>query len=168
MTDEFAAVVELPKAPRVVPAARPSGPIEHDGVVRRAWDFVRHPNNHRQAFRFLCVGGSGYVVNLSTFAFCFHALGFQDTLAFAFGFLVSTANNFWWNRNWTFDASHHHIARQGVRFLLVSVFINLLAYGVYEAILLSSAAENVLADALAYIIVTPVSFLTQKLWSFKA
>jgi putative flippase GtrA len=146
------------RAPQLVPRT----------ALQRAQDFVRHPNNHKQALRFLCVGGSGYVVNLTTFAVCVHLLGIQDTVSFILGFLVSTANNFWWNRNWTFDAAHHHIARQGVRFLLVSVMVNLLAYGVYETIAVATGVEKVLADALAYIIVTPVSFLVQKLWSFKA
>ncbi len=127
-----------------------------------------HPENHKQAFRFLCVGASGYVVNTITFAICVHALSMWDTTAFIVAFLFGTANNFWWNRNWTFDATHHHIGKQGVRFLVVSAFIAACAFGVYSGLASSTGMDKVLAEALAYVIVTPLSFVVQKLWSFKA
>lgn len=135
--------------------------------VTRLLGALRHPNNHRQAFRFLCVGASGYVVNTITFAICVHALSMWDTAAFVVAFLAGTTNNFWWNRNWTFDATHHHIGKQGVRFLVVSAGVAACAFGVYQA-LGSTGMEKVLAEALAYVIVTPLSFVVQKLWSFKA
>jgi putative flippase GtrA len=132
------------------------------------WDALRHPENHRQAFRFLCVGGSGYVVNTLTLALCVHLLGLAYAPAFFLAFLTGTANNFWWNRNWTFDATHHHIGRQGIRFLLVSAIIALAAFGISELLLTATGMEKVLASAAAYVIVTPLSFVIQKLWSFKA
>jgi putative flippase GtrA len=136
--------------------------------IQKMWDAVRHPNNHKQAFRFLCVGTSGYVVNTITFAICIHVLSIWDTAAFVIAFLAGTTNNFWWNRNWTFDAKHHHIGKQGVRFLIVSAFVAACAFGVYQLLSHSTGMEKVLAEALAYVIVTPLSFVVQKLWSFKA
>jgi putative flippase GtrA len=131
-------------------------------------DALRHPNNHRQAFRFLCVGGSGYVVNNLAFALLLHVLGIEHTVAFWIASLFGTANNFWWNRNWTFDAKHHHIGRQGVRFLLVSLLVAGLAYCIYLGLVASTGLDKVPANALAYVIATPFSFVAQKLWSFKA
>ena len=42
-------------------------------------------------------------------------------VAAVLAFLVSVANNFWWNRHWTFDARDGHAGFQAARFLAVSV-----------------------------------------------
>jgi putative flippase GtrA len=131
-------------------------------------DACRHPANHKQAIRFLCVGGSGYVVNNIAFALLLHAFGVQHTVAFWIASLIGTTNNFWWNRTWTFDAKHHHIGKQGVRFLLVSLLVSGLAYVIYLGLVGATGMDKVLANALAYVIATPFSFVAQKLWSFKA
>jgi putative flippase GtrA len=131
-------------------------------------DAVRHPANHKQAFRFLCVGGSGYIVNNVALAILIHGLSVQSTAAFWIASLIGTANNFWWNRNWTFDAKHHHIGRQGTRFLLVSLLVAGLAYVLFLGLVATTGMDKVFANALAYVIATPFSFIAQKLWSFKA
>jgi putative flippase GtrA len=165
VTDEFTAVAKLPPPGRGTPEVA----LDPPSLLARAWEFVTHPNNHRQAIRFLCVGGSGYVVNLVCFAVFLHVFGIQHTVAFWAASLCGTVNNFWWNRSWTFsDSAHHHIGRQGVRFLIVSASVAALAYAVYLGIVATVGIDKVLAEALAYIIVTPFSFVAQKLWSFRA
>jgi putative flippase GtrA len=166
VSDDYSTTLELPRTGEfpVVPAV----PAVALTPLQRTLEAVRHPENHKQAVRFLCVGASGYVVNTITFAVCVHALSMWDTAAFVVAFLTGTANNFWWNRNWTFDATHHHIGRQGVRFLLVSALVAACAFGVYQLIISATGMDRVLAEALAYIVVTPLSFVVQKLWSFKA
>jgi len=165
VTDEFAAVV-APAAPAVAHSRFEGDP--NGTLAERFLEFVTHPNNHKQAFRFLCVGGSGYTVNLITFAICVHLLKINDTASFVVGFLAGTTNNFWWNRSWTFDAAHHHIGKQGVRFLMVSTSVALFAYGIYQLVVSTTGMEKVLAEGIAYIIATPFSFIAQKLWSFKS
>jgi putative flippase GtrA len=162
MTSTF----ELPAAPTLPPVMPPA-----DATMTRLellWDACRHPNNHKQAVRFLCVGGSGYVINNVAFFLMIHAVSVQHTAAFWIASLIGTANNFWWNRNWTFDATHHHVAKQGVRFLLVSLLVSGLAYGIYLGLVGTTGMDKVFANALAYVIATPFSFVAQKLWSFKA
>ncbi len=63
---------------------------------------VRQPHNWLQLGRFVAVGASGYVVNLAVFAACVHLLAVNYKLAAVVSFVVSVANNFWWNRHWTF------------------------------------------------------------------
>jgi putative flippase GtrA len=118
--------------------------------------------------RFLLVGGSGYIVNNAAFALFMHAFSVEHTVAFWLASLAGTANNFWWNRNWTFDAKHHHIGRQGGRFLLVSLMVAGLAYVIYLGLVATTGIDKLPANALAYVIATPFSFVAQKLWSFKA
>jgi putative flippase GtrA len=163
VTDEFAAVV----APK--PASRPRFTPDAEGTtVQRVLEFVTHPENHKQAFRFLCVGGSGYLATVLSDWVLVHALSVNDTLAFWMGSLLGMANNFWWNRSWTFDAAHHHIGKQGVRYLIVAGLVAVSAFGVHELLETAIGADAVVATGIAYIIVTPLSFMAQKLWSFKS
>ncbi len=78
------------------------------------------------------------------------------------------ANNFLLNRHWTFrkrrDASH--AAAQGVRFLIVSACAlvpNLLILH----LLVSAGQGKIVGQVIAVIIVTPISFLGNKLWTFR-
>jgi dolichol-phosphate mannosyltransferase len=158
-TDEMTAL-ELPLGLRV-----------RDTVRRthlRFLDGVRKPHNWKQLIRFLCVGTSGYVVNVTTFAVCLHVLNINYRISFVIAFLAGCSNNFWWNRHWTFDARHEHPGFQAVRFLFVSVLVSAFAYGVLELLLSTTGMDKVLAEALSYIAATPISFIAQKLWSFRA
>ncbi len=129
---------------------------------------VRQTENWLQLVRFVTVGASGYIVNLAVFAACVHLLNIDYRLSAVIAFVVSVFNNFWLNRHWTFDARHAHPMFQAVRFFTVS----LVAYGVQLLVLISlvegPGLSKVMAQAIAIVTATPLSFLGQKLWSFKA
>ncbi len=129
---------------------------------------IRHPHNWLQLIRFVTVGASGYVVNLGVFAGCVHLLKIDYRVASVIAFVVSVVNNFWLNRHWTFDAKHEHPMFQGARFFAVS----LLAFGFTELVLIGlvegAGLSKVVAQAIAVAAATPLSFLGQKLWSFRA
>jgi dolichol-phosphate mannosyltransferase len=80
-------------------------------------------------------------------------------------FLVAVTNNYTWNRLWTFRAQRGHVAYQGMRFLVVST-LALLANLVVLHFLVEAGASKVLAQAIAIVLVTPVNFIGNKLWSF--
>jgi dolichol-phosphate mannosyltransferase len=80
---------------------------------------------------------------------------------------VSVLNNFWWNRHWTFSAKHDHPVRQGLRFFTVSLVAFGFTYVVLVA-LVDAGVMKVLAQAIAIVAGTPLSFVGQKLWSFRA
>jgi putative flippase GtrA len=149
MSDETTVVVELPFRHR----------------VRLG---VRHPKNWLQLVRFAAVGASGYVVNLAVFAACVHLFGIDYRVAAVIAFVVSVINNFWWNRHWTFDARHDHALFQGARFFLVSLVAFGFTYVVLIALVSDAGMNKVLAQAIAIVTGTPLSFLGQKLWSFRA
>jgi putative flippase GtrA len=129
---------------------------------------VRRPQNWLQLVRFAAVGATGYVVNLGVFAVCVHLLSIDYHLAAVIAFVISVVNNFWWNRHWTFDARHDHAARQGARFFAVSLVAFGFQYLVLVLLVSDAGMFKVGAQAIAIAAATPLSFIGQKLWSFKA
>jgi dolichol-phosphate mannosyltransferase len=129
---------------------------------------VRKPGNWLQLVRFAAVGASGYVVNLAVFAASVHAFKIDYRAAAVIAFVISVINNFWLNRHWTFDAKHDHPMHQGARFFAVSLVTFGVTYVVLIALVSGTGMEKVIAQAIAIAAGTPLSFIGQKLWSFKA
>jgi putative flippase GtrA len=129
---------------------------------------VRRPHNWLQLVRFAAVGASGYVVNLAVFAACVHLLSIDYRVSAVVAFAVSVCNNFWWNRHWTFGAKQAHAIFQAVRFFTVSLLAFGFTYVVLIALVDGAGMTKVLAQAVAIVAGTPLSFLGQKLWSFRA
>jgi dolichol-phosphate mannosyltransferase len=152
--------------PAVAPAAGVRHRVRHTHL--RFKHGLRHPDNWKQLVRFLCVGASGYAVNLTVYAACVHLVGIDYKLSAVVAFLFGCANNFWWNRHWTFDAAHHHPGEQGLRFFLVSLLVFAFAYAILVGLVSATGMDKVLAQAIANAAATPLSFIAQKLWSFRA
>src|SRR5947209_11496795 len=128
---------------------------------------VRHPGNWLQLVRFAAVGATGYVVNLVVFAACVHVLAIDYRVSAVIAYVVSVINNFWLNRHWTFDAREDHPAEQAVRFFAVSLVAFGFTYILLIALVDGAGMMKVLAQAIAIAAGTPMSFLGQKLWSFR-
>jgi dolichol-phosphate mannosyltransferase len=129
---------------------------------------VRRPHNWLQFVRFGTVGATGYAVNLGMFALCVHALGIDYRVSAVLAFVVSVANNFWWNRHWTFGAKQDHPMVQGARFFAVSLLTFGFTYLVLVVLVSGAGLSKVLAQAIAIAAGTPLNFVGQKLWSFRA
>ena len=127
---------------------------------------VREAANWLQLMRFAAVGASGYVVNLAVFSALVHVVGADYRLAALAAFLIAVANNFVWNRHWTFRARDGHAGFQGMRFLVVSVSAFALNLVVLELLVGGLGLAEVPAQAAAIATATPVSFLGNKLWTF--
>ncbi len=126
---------------------------------------VRRPANWLELVRFGVVGASGYVVNLIVFSLLVHAAGTHYRLAATGAFVVAVANNFLWNRHWTFRARHGHAGFQAMRFLAVSLGAFAFNLLVLELLVAGLDAPEVPAQAVAIVAATPLSFLGNKLWS---
>jgi putative flippase GtrA len=129
---------------------------------------VRKPQNWFQLGRFAAVGASGYVVNLAVFATCVHLLAINYKIAAVVSFVVSVANNFWWNRHWTFGAKAAHPMHQGAKFFTVSLVAFGFSYVVLISLVDGAGMAKVIAQAISIAAATPLSFVGQKLWSFRA
>ena len=130
----------------------------------RAAQALRSPHNWIQLAKFGVVGVSGYVINLAVYA---ALLGIGAHKAAVVSFVISAASNYWWNRHWTFANERGHFAYQGARFFAVAlaalavnqvwllVFLDWLGWG------------KITSQAVAIVLVTPLNFIGNKLWSFR-
>ena len=127
---------------------------------------LRSTENWIQLFKFLCVGGTGYAINLAVFALLAVALDVHHLVAATLAFIVAVSNNFWLNRHWTFGARDGHAGFQAARFFTVSVVAFLFSLAVLELLVSSLGAPKVLAQAISLILATPLNFVGNKMWSF--
>jgi putative flippase GtrA len=136
-------------------------------VRRRAVRALQRPHNWLELAKFSAVGASGYVVNLGVYTALLNGAGFHYLSAATCSFLVAVTNNYIWNRLWTFHAQRGHVGWQGLRFLVVA----LVAYTANLALLAGFIAlglDKVLSQAIAVVLVTPLNFIGNKLWSFRS
>ncbi len=126
---------------------------------------MRKRKNWEQLAKFCVVGVAGYLVNLAVYAFLLDGLDMHYISAAVGSFLVAVTNNYLWNRLWTFRAERGGVAYQGMRFLIVST-VALLANLVVLHLLVTVGLGEVVAQAIAIVLVTPVNFVGNKLWSF--
>jgi dolichol-phosphate mannosyltransferase len=126
---------------------------------------LRKRANWEQLVKFCVVGATGYAVNLGVFSLLVLAFDVHYIPAAVCSFLVAVANNYTWNRLWTFRDQRGHLGYQGMRFLVVST-IALGANLLVLHVLVSAGLLEVVAQAIAIVLVTPVNFVGNKLWSF--
>ena len=133
-------------------------------VAARTVRALRHPPNWIQLAKFGVVGASGFVINIAIYQ---ALLGIGAHTAAAISFVVSAASNYWWNRHWTFVEQTGHFAMQGMRFYTIS----LVAFGVNQLWLFVFLDwigwGKLVSEVVAIILVTPLNFLGNKLWSFR-
>ena len=128
---------------------------------------LREPRHWFQLLRFCVVGASGYVVNLAVFYLFTAPLETDHRAAALAAFLVAVSNNFFWNRHWTFDARSGHAGFQAARFLTVSVTAFLFSLVVLELLVVVGEVPELAAQAIAIVCATPLSFLGNRLWTFR-
>ena len=135
-------------------------------IRARATRALRRRHNWEQLAKFCVVGASGYVVNLGVYALLLNWANLDYLIAATGSFLVAVTNNYTWNRAWTFRHQRGHMAYQGLRFFIVSLVV----YGANLALLtlfVESGLGRIVSQAIAVVLVTPLNFLGNKLWSFR-
>jgi putative flippase GtrA len=134
---------------------------------RRATRALRQRHNWEQLAKFCVVGVTGYGVNIAVYALLLNWANLNYRIAATGSFLVAVTNNYVWNRLWTFRHQRGHVAYQGIRFLIVSVLV----YGANLALLTLlvevAGMGKIVSQAIAIVLVTPLNFLGNKLWSFR-
>ena len=126
---------------------------------------LRRRGNWEQLVKFCVVGATGYAVNLAVYTLLLRGFGVHYIPAAICSFLVAVTNNYTWNRYWTFRAQRGHYGYQGMRFLVVSMLALIANLGVLE-LYVEAGLDKVLSQAIAIVLVTPVNFVGNKLWSF--
>jgi putative flippase GtrA len=146
--------VERPAASSI-PPARP-----------RVLASLRSLRNWQQLAKFCLVGAVGYLINLAVYDALLHQ-GLHYLAAATCSFLVAVTSNYTWNRLWTFREHRGHIGVQGMRFFVVSLAAlgaNLL---VLHLLVTYTSLGKLPAQAVAIVLVTPLNFVGNKLWSFR-
>jgi dolichol-phosphate mannosyltransferase len=128
---------------------------------------LRRPANWLQLVRFGLVGGLGFIVNIAVYTLFVHGVGVDYRVASVAAWIVAVANNFVWNRHWTFDAREGVAHHQAMRFLAVSLVAEAISLLLLTVLVEAGGLSKVPAQALAVAAATPLSFLGNKLWSFR-
>jgi putative flippase GtrA len=136
------------------------------GLRARASNALRQRHNWEQLVKFCVVGASGYVVNLLVYVALLNGADLHYRTAATGSFLVAVTNNYVWNRFWTFRHRRGHFGYQGLRFLVVSVLVYLGKLVILTA-LVELGVGKILSQAVAIVLVTPLNFVGNKLWSFR-
>ena len=126
---------------------------------------LRARDNWTQLAKFCVVDAIGYGINLAVYDALLRS-GVHYLLAAIGSFVVAVTNNYFWNRHWTFRDRRRGVAAQGARFFIVSLAslgANLLVLNV----LITLGAGKLVGQAIAIVLVTPLNFVGNKLWSFR-
>jgi putative flippase GtrA len=148
------------------PAMERLGAVSPVSLRARAGRALRRPQNWVELVKFCLVGLAGYAINLAVYTALLRGAGLHYLPAAACSFVVAVTNNYALNRLWTFRRHRGHLYYQGLRFLVVSLFA-LGANLVVLRLLVALELDEVVAQAIAIIVVTPLNFVGNKLWSFR-
>ena len=117
-----------------------------------------------QTFKFIIVGILNTVVGYGVYFICIH-LGIKYQISLILSSIVGVTHSFFWNKYWTFKAKGY-VNKEIVRF--ISVYM--ISY-IINALMLSFFVENIkidqnLAQIYAISIITLISYIGHKYWSF--
>ncbi len=122
--------------------------------------------NWQQLGKFCVVGALGYLINLAVYEGLRHA-GLHYLVAATCSFLVAVTSNYIWNRIWTFREQRGHMGVQGLRFFVVSLAALGANLVVLYLLVTYGGLGKLSAQAIAIVLVTPLNFVGNKLWSFR-
>jgi putative flippase GtrA len=150
--------------PSPATVARPAAPLQP--ARPRLVASLLSVRNWQQLGKFCVVGAVGYLINLAVYDVLLHA-GLHYLVAATCSFLVAVTSNYTWNRLWTFRELRGHFGIQGMRFF----FVSLVALGanllVLHLLIADGGLGKLSAQAVAIVLVTPLNFVGNKLWSFR-
>jgi len=126
----------------------------------------RSLSNWVQLGKFAVVGAVGYVINLAVYRTLLDA-GLHFLAAATCSFLVAVTSNYTWNRLWTFRAQRGHIGVQGIRFFVVSLAALGANLAILDLFVSGAGMGKFMANAIAIVLVMPLNFIGNKLWSFR-
>ena len=133
----------------------------------RAHALLRTRRHWVQLAKFCVVGAIGWAINVAVYTGLLHA-GLHYLVAATCSFVVAATSNYIWNRLWTFHDRRGHLGIQGLRFFIVSLFAlgaNLIV--LHLLIRFGLGSHRTIAQSIAILVVTPLNFVGNKLWSFR-
>jgi putative flippase GtrA len=131
----------------------------------------------KRFMKFATVGASGVVVNLGVLYVCQEFLfafirtpGMRLNVSLAVAIFMATANNFYWNRFWTWsDRAHHpdkHLILHFGQYALACWVGTLLQFLLTNLFVLY--VHYLIANASAIVIASVFNFLVNNFWTFRS
>ncbi len=133
-------------------------------------------NNHRlvagrpavkQFVKFGLVGGLNTVIDYALFTTFFYVFHIHYLLANAMSFTIAVTNSYVLNRRWTFRSDNPRWHTEAIKFMVV----NLIGLGLSESLLFILVdrlhIHQLIAKALAIIIVLFWNFIGTRFWAFR-
>jgi putative flippase GtrA len=134
---------------------------------RRLNRAARRKENWAQLLMFCLIGGSGYLVNLALFTLCVDSLDIDSHVSAVGAFLCAVCNNFVWNRRWTFPRIAGDAKPEMIRFLVVSTVAFLISFAILSTLITFTRLPAIAAQVISIAVSTPVSFVGNKVWTFR-
>jgi putative flippase GtrA len=119
-----------------------------------------------QPIKFVVVGASGFVVNLSTFAAIF-GLGVSYVTASVVAFVASSALMYLGNRYFTFRLGRDGFWSAYVRSSLVAAAVAALNTALLTSLVEGAGVDARVGQALSLTALTPIAFALNKRWTFR-
>jgi putative flippase GtrA len=119
----------------------------------------------REAMRFVVVGASAYVLNLTLYSLGL-AAGLDYLSAATVAYCLGFAFNFLANRLWTFRAGGGDVGAQFVRFSCVAAVMVGLDLLLLRLAIGEFGAPKIAAQAIIILFLAPLSFLGNRMWAF--
>ena len=134
-------------------------------VLFEAPHFLRSPHNWHQLAKYCVVGLIGNGISLGVY-YALIRHGLHYLLAAACAFPIGVTANYTLNRHWTFRDRRGGVTTQGVRFFAVSLATLGANIVLLDVLIRIVGIDKLPAQAIAIIVLTPLNFLSNKLWSF--
>jgi putative flippase GtrA len=120
-----------------------------------------------QFMKFGTVGVSNTLLTFAVYTVLLKGFGVWYLAASAIGFLTGAVNGFLWNRRWTFK-EHVGDALTPVRWFIVQGCGLGLNVGILYLLVNDARVDKLLSQACATVIVTVLTFLANRAWTFRA
>ncbi len=120
--------------------------------------------NFHESFRFVIVGILNTIVGFSVYFLCIYFLGLHYTVSLVISHIIGVCHSYIWNNRWTFKVGEvktgtilRFITVYGITFVVNLCLLSVLVYYI----------NQIIAQAIALMITTVVSYVGHKFWSFR-
>jgi len=120
--------------------------------------------NLHESFRFVVVGILNTIVGFVVYFLCVYYFGLHYTVSLIISHIIGVCHSYFWNNKWTFKVGKVEAATifkfitvYGITFTLNLLLLSVLVFFM----------NQIVAQAIALMITTAVSFVGHKYWSFR-
>ena len=118
-----------------------------------------------QLVKFVFIGSINTVLCYTIFLLCIYFFHLHYVIALIVDYIFGILISYFWNRRWTFK-SNGKISKEIRKFIFVYLVAFVLNYVSLLIFIDFFGIEAIFAQIIAIAIITPLTFLSHKMWSF--